>query len=94
MSDARQNVDDGVGAAPQDPRGRMHRLQRFMSDVDAREFLKAQEVAHVGTMDRAGWPYVVPLIDIYEGGDRLYLHTGNHQQIEVVTVQRSEGSSH
>lgn len=50
-----------------------------MSDTDAREFLRAQKVAHVGTVDPAGWPYVVPLIYIYEGGDRLYLHTGDHR---------------
>ena len=76
MSNARRNADDGdVGAPPPDPRGHMHRRQRLMSDVDATE-LKVQKVAHVGTVDSAGWPYVVPLIYIYEGGDRLYLHTG------------------
>ena len=32
----------------------------------------------MGTVDERGWPYVVPLIYIYEGGDRLYVHTGNH----------------
>lgn len=68
----------GAGGKP-DPRGRMHRIKRLMTDDDAREFLRTQKVAHVGTVDENGWPYVVPLIYIYEGGDRLYLHTGNHE---------------
>ena len=80
MRNARRNADDGdPGASPLDPRGRMHRRQRLMSDVDPREFLKVQEVAHVGTVDPAGWPYVLPLIYMYEGGDHLYLHTGSHR---------------
>jgi nitroimidazol reductase NimA-like FMN-containing flavoprotein (pyridoxamine 5'-phosphate oxidase superfamily) len=62
----------------EDRRGRMHRVERLMPDEDARAFLRAQKVAHVGTVDAAGRPYVTPLIYIYEGGDRLYLHTGNH----------------
>ncbi len=49
-----------------------------MPDDDARAFLRAQKVAHVGTVGERGWPFVVPLIYIYEGGDRLYVHTGNH----------------
>jgi len=56
----------------------MYRKKRLMSDKDTREFLRAQRVAHVGTVDSKGWPYVVPLIYIYEGDDRLYLHTGDH----------------
>jgi len=36
-------------------------------------------VAHVATVGEDGWPYVVPLIYIYEGGDRLFVHTGSHQ---------------
>ncbi len=63
----------------QDLRGRMHRAKRQMSDADAREFLRRQKTAHVGTVDAHGWPYVVPLVYIYEGGDRLYVHTGDHQ---------------
>lgn len=70
-------AEDQTGGAL-DARGRMHRSKRQMSDEDARAFLKTQKVAHVGTVDAAGWPYVVPLIYIYEGGDRLYVHTGDH----------------
>ncbi len=62
----------------QDPRGHMHRAKRLMQDDAARAFLKEQKVAHVATADAAGWPYVLPLIYIYEGGDRLYVHTGKH----------------
>ncbi len=56
----------------------MHRAKRLMQDDAARTFLKEQKVAHVATTDAAGWPYVLPLIYIYEGGDRLYVHTGKH----------------
>lgn len=80
MSNAPPNTNDGgLSGPPPDPRGQMHRRQRLMSDVDARDFLKLQKVAHVGTVDPAGWPYVVPLIYVFEGGDRLYLHTGHHR---------------
>jgi uncharacterized protein len=80
VSNARRNAGDGqLGAPPVDPRGHMHRRQRLMSNVDATEFLKMQKVAHVGTVDPVGWPYVLPLIYIYEGGDHLYLHTGSHR---------------
>jgi uncharacterized protein len=57
----------------------MVRSDRQMSDVDTRQFLREQTVAHVGTCDASGWPYVVPLMFVYEDGDSLYLHTGPHQ---------------
>jgi len=57
----------------------MHRSKRLMPDADAREFLKHQKIAHVGSVDANGWPYVTPLCYIYEGGDVLYLHTGDHE---------------
>jgi uncharacterized protein len=61
-----------------DLRGKMHRNSRQMSDEAAREFLRRQRTAHVGTVDAHGWPYVVPLVLVYEGSDILYLHTGGH----------------
>jgi uncharacterized protein len=57
----------------------MVRGDRQMSDLDTRQFLREQSVAHVGTCDSSGWPYVVPLMYVYEQGDLLYLHTGPHQ---------------
>jgi nitroimidazol reductase NimA-like FMN-containing flavoprotein (pyridoxamine 5'-phosphate oxidase superfamily) len=63
---------------PEDLRGRMHRIKRLMPDEDARAFLRTHKVAHAGTVDAAGWPYVVPLIYIYTGGDHVYVHTGAH----------------
>ncbi len=68
----------GAGEEELDHRGRMHRAKRQMSDPEARAFLRAQKIAHVATLDAQGWPYAVPLVYIYEGGDRLYLHTGDH----------------
>jgi len=61
-----------------DLRGHVHRHQRLMPDEVARAFLRTQNVAHVATVDDEGWPYVIPLIYIYEGEDRLWVHTGNH----------------
>ncbi len=67
-------------AAPQatNLRGQMFRAKRQMPDAEAREFLKGQMTAHVGTVGADGWPYVVPLVYVYEDGDQLYLHTGAH----------------
>jgi hypothetical protein len=62
-----------------DLRGKMFRTKRLMPDAEARDFLRNQKIAHVGTVDGNGWPYVVPLVYIYEGRDYLYLHTGAHQ---------------
>lgn len=59
-----------------DRRGKMTRSDRQMSDAQARAFLREHAVAHVGTNDAEGWPYVVPLMYVYEEADRLYLHTG------------------
>jgi len=59
-----------------DFRGQMTRKDRQMSDADAREFLRAHAMANVGTNDEKGWPYVVPLMYVYEEGERLFLHTG------------------
>jgi nitroimidazol reductase NimA-like FMN-containing flavoprotein (pyridoxamine 5'-phosphate oxidase superfamily) len=60
-------------------RGEMVRSDRQMLDKDTREFLCQHAVAHVGTTDASGWPYVVALMYVYEKGDLLYLHTGPHQ---------------
>lgn len=62
-----------------DRRGQMHRIKRLMPDDEARAFLRSQKIAHVATIGIDGWPYVVPLIYIYEGGDRLFIHTGRHR---------------
>lgn len=51
-----------------------------MSDEDTRTFLKSQRVAHVGVVDAEGWPYVIPLVYVYEGAGVLYLHNGAHEQ--------------
>jgi uncharacterized protein len=72
-----------------DRRGRMTRATRQMSDGDARTFLRTQKIAHVGSVDERGWPYVVPLIYIYEGGDRLYLHTGDRDGHFLNNVRRN-----
>src|SRR5579864_4745809 len=59
-----------------DHRGQMTRSDRQMSDADAREFLRRHAVGYVGTSDADGWSYVVPLMYVYEEGERLFIHTG------------------
>jgi nitroimidazol reductase NimA-like FMN-containing flavoprotein (pyridoxamine 5'-phosphate oxidase superfamily) len=70
-----------------DQRGRMYREKRQMEASDTADFLRRQKTANVGTVDGNGWPYVVPLVYIYEGGDLLYLHTGDHQGQFLTNVQ-------
>ena len=57
-------------------RGHMTRSDRQMSYAETRAFLRQHAVAHVGTTDAEGWPYVVPLMYVYEDGDCLHVHTG------------------
>jgi nitroimidazol reductase NimA-like FMN-containing flavoprotein (pyridoxamine 5'-phosphate oxidase superfamily) len=71
-----------------DLRGKMFRAKRQMTAAQTQDFLRSQMTAHVGTVDANGWPYVVPLVYIYEGGDLLYLHTGAHQGHFLTNVQR------
>ena len=71
-----------------DPRGQMYRNKRQMPDAEAREFLRGRITANVDTVGWNGWPYVVPLVYIYEEGDLLYLHTGAHQGHFLTNVQR------
>ena len=70
-------------------RGRMIRADRQMSDEETREYLRQHCAAHVGTSDASGWPYVVPLMYVYEDGDLLYLHTGPHQGHFLANVREN-----
>jgi uncharacterized protein len=70
-----------------DLRGRMYRAKRMMPDEEVRQFLQAHKVAHVGSVDVNGWPYVIPLVYIHEGGDLFYLHTGDHEGHFLANVQ-------
>lgn len=72
-----------------DLRGRMYRAKRMMPDEEARQFLRAHKVAHVGTVDVDGWPYVIPLVYVYEGGNLFYLHTGDHKGHFLTNVQQN-----
>lgn len=58
-------------------KGVVSNAKRQMSEAEVVDFLKQGKVAHVGTVDETGYPYVIPLIYVYEGGNKLYLHTGN-----------------
>ena len=78
-----------MSTAVPDLRGRMYRERRLMPPQETIEFLRRQKVANVGTVDASGRPYVVPLVYIYEGGDLLYLHTGDHQGHFLTNVQNN-----
>jgi uncharacterized protein len=67
----------------------MIRFDHQMSDKETREYLRQQCVAHVGTSDGSGWPYVVPLAYVYEEGDLLYLHTGPRQGHFLANVREN-----
>ncbi len=67
-------------------RGRIRRRDRAMGLEEIRTFLKEQKVAHVATRDPDGWPYVIPLVYIYEDGV-FYLHTGAHEGHFLRTVR-------
>ena len=66
-----QRGEPEIDREPSDLRGRIHRPKRLMSAEEVDKFLRAQKVAHVGTVDVNGWPYVVPLVYVYEGGDQF-----------------------
>jgi hypothetical protein len=56
-----------MSAVVPDLRGKIYRERRLMQPAETTEFLRRQKVANVGTVDVNGWPYVVPLVYIYEG---------------------------
>jgi nitroimidazol reductase NimA-like FMN-containing flavoprotein (pyridoxamine 5'-phosphate oxidase superfamily) len=70
-------------------RGRLVRSDRQMPDHETRAFLRERAVAHVGTTDAAGWPYVVALMYLYEEGNLLYLHTGPHQGHFLANIRQN-----
>ncbi|MDQ0215993.1 nitroimidazol reductase NimA-like FMN-containing flavoprotein (pyridoxamine 5'-phosphate oxidase superfamily) [Oikeobacillus pervagus] len=58
-------------------RGIVQNKARQVSEEKALQFLKEGKVAHVATVGDDGYPYVIPLVYIYEQGDKLFLHIGN-----------------
>jgi nitroimidazol reductase NimA-like FMN-containing flavoprotein (pyridoxamine 5'-phosphate oxidase superfamily) len=87
VSDITQDRSAVPGEGPV-PRGAVRRRDRLMSDGEARRFLQRQRVAHVAAVDPDGWPYVIPLVYVYEGGDELYLHTGARRGHFLASVER------
>lgn len=58
-------------------RGIINNKRREITKEEACEFLKVAKVAHVATVGKDGYPYVIPFVFVYEGGEKLYLHIGN-----------------
>src|SRR5690242_5139497 len=71
-------MNGGAMGQAKDLRGEMIRAARKMTDEDTRAFLRGQKIAHVGTVDANGWPYVVPLAYVYLGDESFWIHTGAH----------------
>jgi nitroimidazol reductase NimA-like FMN-containing flavoprotein (pyridoxamine 5'-phosphate oxidase superfamily) len=67
-----------MSTVPTDLRGRMLRAQRQMADHAAKSYLGEQKIGYIATVDGNGWPYVLPMSFIYEGGPVLWFHTGGH----------------
>jgi uncharacterized protein len=60
----------------------MLRSQRQMQEDVARTYLGEQKIGYIATVDANGWPYVLPMSFIYEGGPILWFHTaGRHGHI-------------
>lgn len=58
-------------------RGHVVNKKREIDAEDAYQFLKEAQVAHVATVGEDGYPYVIPLVYVYEEGNKLYVHIGN-----------------
>jgi uncharacterized protein len=83
-------MENGVNKSETtDHRGKMVRNDRLMPESETRAFLRQHSLAHVGTTDAAGWPYVVALMYVYEEGDLLYLHTGPHQGHFLANIRQN-----
>ncbi|MBX6377855.1 MAG: pyridoxamine 5'-phosphate oxidase family protein [Clostridia bacterium] len=52
------------------------RVDRLLEDAASRSYLQAARVAYVATTGADGWPYVVPMSFIYDGGPVLWFHNG------------------
>ncbi len=56
-------------------RGLMRRADRAMEAKDTIALLKRAEVMRIGTVDKEGWPYVVPFSFVYHDGKIYFHHT-------------------
>ncbi|WP_102693779.1 pyridoxamine 5'-phosphate oxidase family protein [Rummeliibacillus pycnus] len=57
-------------------RGLIQNKRVEITEDEAKHFLKMAKVAHVATVDEEGFPYVIPLVYVFEE-DKVYLHIGN-----------------
>ena len=65
----------------------LRRQDRLLAEAEARELIASTYCGRLATITADGWPYVVPLVYVYEGGDLLYLHTGDHQGHFLTNLQ-------
>jgi len=65
-------------------RGTVNNEDRLMKQEDVADFLHKGQIAHVGTVDQDGYPYVIPLMYTYDGENKIYLHNGNIRESHFV----------
>lgn len=58
-------------------RGIIENKRVAISKEETKLLLQKGKVAHVGTVDQDGYPYVIPFVYVYKGSNKLYLHIGN-----------------
>ena len=68
--------------------GSLRRADKQMSSAEAEEVLARAKLAHFGTVDAGGDPYVVPNLFVYVDG-RIYLHTASASGHFRTNVERS-----
>ena len=62
-------------------RGVLRLTNRAMDAEDAVELLGRANVMRLGTVDREGWPYVVPLSYVYLDGNIYFHHTDQESHL-------------
>ncbi len=67
----------------------MNNKKRELTVEDTEHFLKMGKVAHVATVGEDGYPYVIPFVYVYEGGNKLYIHIGNLRESHFWTNVKS-----
>ena len=62
-------------------RGVLRRIERAMSAEETARFLEQATVMRIGTVDKEGWPYVVPLSFVYHNGKVYFHHTAEDSHL-------------
>ncbi len=64
-------------------RGQLRRTDRAMSAQETVALLERATVMRIGTVDREGWPYVVPFSFVYHDGKVYFHHTSEESHLSA-----------